>query len=285
MTVAGRVNADIPVWREASGKALVSIGAVGSVLTIVDGWSNVVPAADWMAWAIDGFSQAMTSLFNFAASPLGHVISKSGSATLSFLLFYLVLTTGSLLLGRSESGDVPRMHNFMRLLIASYIVWPTIFLFSFAMRRATFTDKSFTMIVFLCSIALCHILINSLVRIDVEILGLILLYLMANLGALDQIRDAIYGLSFIAGGGYLRAILEIFLTLSIVMALLFPAVLAPGPVFRKSIGTIVLAAAVLLGMSAAWEFDYSKLRPGDFSTCCEWRFPWEPAKGDRPPPQ
>ncbi len=252
------------------------------MLTIVSGWSNVVSPADWMAWAIDGFSQAMNSLFNFAASPFGVAISKNSSLTLSFLLFYLILTTGSLLLERGDSNYVPRMHNFMRLLIASYIVWPTIFLISFAMRTATFTDKSFTMIVFLCSIALCHIAINSIVRIDIEILGLILLYLMANLGALDRIGDAIYGVSFIAGGGYLRALLEIVLTLALVMALMFPAVLSPGSTFRKSIGTTVLAAAVILGLSAAWQFDYSKLRPSDLINCCETHAPWKFPTGSPP---
>jgi hypothetical protein len=274
MTAANRAGADIPAWREAGAQALVWIGAVGGVLTIVVGWSNVVAPAEWLRWATDGFSRTMSALFGLAARPFGTGVSNDGVLTLSFLLFYLMLTAGSLLLERDDDGYIPKIQNFMRLLIVSYIVWPAIFLLSFAMRLATFTDKSFTMIVFLCSVALCHILINSLVRIDIEILGLILLFLLANLSALDVIREAIYGASFSVAGGYRRAILEIVLTLALVMAMLFPAVLAPGSVFRKSIGTIVLSAAIILATSAAWQFDYTKLSLSNYFHCCELRAPW-----------
>ncbi len=274
MTAAHRAKADIPVWKEAAAQALVWTGAVGSVLTIVVGWADVIAPAGWMRPATDGFLQAIQSLSGVAASPFGGAVSKEGAIALSFLFFYLILTTGSLLLERDDDGYIPKIQNFMRLLIVSYIIWPAIFLFSFAMRLATFTDKSFTMIVFLCAVALCHILINSLVRIDIEILGLILLFLLANLGTLDVIRDAIYGASFSAGGGYKRAVLEVVLTLALVMILLFPAVLATGSAFRKSVGTIVLSAAVILGMSAAWQFDYAKLSFSGLFNCCELKAPW-----------
>ena len=274
MTAASRVKADIMWWKEAGAQALVWTGAAGAILSIIAGWAGTIPAPSWMLLVTDGFLHAMQSLFGAAVRPFGASVSSETALALSFLSFYVILGAGSLLLDRDSGDYTPRMQNFLRLLIVSYIVWPAIFLFSFAMRLATFTGTPFTMIVFLCSVALCHVVINSLVRIDIESLGLVLLFLLANLVALDAIGNAIYGASSSAGGGYARALLEVVMTLALVMTMLLPAVLSPNQIFRRSIGVIVLTAAIILGASAAWEFDYSKLSLSRLFDCCQLKAPW-----------
>jgi hypothetical protein len=282
MTAASSAKAGISRWREAGAQALVFAGAAGAILSIAAGWSGTLPAPGGMLLVTDSFLRAMQSLFGAVANPFGATVSSEATLALSFISFYLMLGAGSLLLDRDDGDFTSRMQNFLRLLVVSYIVWPAIFLFSFAMRLATFSGTPFTMIVFLCSVALCHVFINSLVRIDIESLGLMLLYLLANLRALDAIGNVINGANSAAVGGYTGALLEVVMTLSVVMVLLLPAVLAPSQVFRKSAGFIVLAAAITLGAGAAWEFDYSKLNLWRSLDCCHLKAPW-PDPDAKPP--
>jgi len=271
MTATQQTKLFITAWKEVAGQALVSIGVAGGALTIMAGWSNEIASAEWLRRVVADYSAVMTLFFGFVVSPFRITISNKDAMALSFLLFYTSLAVGALILESGTQSNVPRWHNLIRVFVVSYIIWPVIFLISFGLRILTISDTSFTLVIFLSVISLCYCFINTLIPINAEILGLLLLLFICNWHALDRIRDTIFGIDF--GNGYKRGALEITLTLMIVMILFFPTVLASKDVFRKGLSILIISAAVVFGTSAASQLEISQFTFPHLISCCTIRLP------------
>ncbi len=285
MAVAQRARPDFLALRELGGQALMIAGVLGGALTIVDFWLPSVSSAAWLQWIAHRYSAGMKAAFSLVFSPLAIGISKEGYDTLSFLLFYGCLTVGAILIENKSGSLAPKLYKLGQIFIVAYIIWPVMFLVSFALGLLAFADKSYSIIMFLCAIALCHLFINNLVRVDAETLGLLLLLFICNLEALNKIRDVIFGVHFAVGNSYKRALIEIVLTLLIVMILFFPAVLAPRNVFRKGLGFLIIGAITTFGISAISQVNVSQLSPSKLTHCCTLRAPWSKPAQDAEEPK
>ena len=222
-------------------------------------WSNFITLADWMHWLVSHFSFLMHQFWSYVASIIGITISKEISRILTFLLFYLSLTLGTIIL---ESGKLNNTNYSIILsefitpviyvsfawlsiwLVASYVKLPLFFLgYLIKLYLGHFMYLMLGFVLLLVSIDLIRYTPDRATRI------LLLIFLILNVDVFLAAKDIL-----IRNSEDLSDALPMLLavpSIIIAVAILVPAMLVPPKSLRRRLTFLLIGVVIIFGLSEA----------------------------------
>jgi hypothetical protein len=273
VTAVPRPAMVIPAWRILSGQVLFVAGISGGVLTILASWSNIAATMSWMHGVEDGFVRIINGLFLEAASLFSLGLTQEGAISLLFTLSYLAFIAGSFMIEMHTPVMISRLKRFVQVFIVSYLIWPFIFFLSYELHLWTGSDKYSVIFVFLATIALSSSLLNNIVPLDLETIGLLILFFICNVVSLAHVAEAIFGRQLNAASSFWRTAAEVLLPLLMIMVLFFPVVLTPRKIFKSGLIIMMIGAAIAFAVNALIALDISHLELPRLRHCCVLRLP------------
>ena len=249
-----RTSADVSTAQEIRGQILVWLGIFGSILTISAHWAKFLKLAAWMRLIVDNFSYGVVWFWRQLGSIIHIVIPEDVAKALTFIVFWISLTIGSIIIAgtfrkvQSRALLILLMIPTVILTMGSYLIDSRI---AYIYAYTNMADTALGQLLVLVSIGSVFFIAEGgiLLRLTVSIMMFVVISTIWGLfGALtDMLAGYVRGFS--GWPSPYIGISAFLLTLTIFVSL--PVILAPTRSLAKRLSFVLIGVALIFALSQA----------------------------------